>query len=288
MGAVAGCTLRRDAHAPEHLGAYGLRIEGLEGVSRWLVSQAADAVRLEVETALGAVDESPHELDEHSANLRLPGGGRLRMDREEHVARYSLPAEVSAAELLHPYLTGACALVWQWSGCEALHAGAFEVGDGAVLLFGGKEAGKSSTLAWLAGECGAAVLSDDLAVIEGGRVLVGPRCIDMRPGSGVAAGAPGPEVMRGRERLRVDLPDAPGPVPVRAGVVLRWGDALSVASVPVGERLALIAAQRMFPPLAGDPGTLLELVALPMLALTRPRDAEQLPAGVDALLGYLG
>ncbi|HWF50828.1 MAG TPA: hypothetical protein VG294_09335 [Solirubrobacteraceae bacterium] len=273
--------------APERLGAYGLRIAGLEGASRWLVPQAADAARLEVETAIVPLDESPHELDEHSANLRLLGGGRLRMRREERVARYSLPAEVSDAELLHPYLTAACALVWQWSGREALHAGAFTLGGGAVLLLGGKGLGKSSTLAWLAGERGAAVLSDDLAIIENGRVLVGPRCIDTRPSGGAAPDAPGSEVVRGRERLRVALPEAAGPIPVRASVVLRWGDALSIASVPAGERLALIAPQRMFPPLAGDPETLLELVALPTVALTRPRNVEQLPAGVEALLGYL-
>jgi hypothetical protein len=275
-------------HRSSGLGAYGLRIEGLEGVSRWLVPQAAGAARLEVETALGPVDESPHELDERSANLRLLGGGRLRMGREERVARFSFPEAVSDADLLHPYLTAACALIWQWSGREALHAGAFAVGDGAVLLFGGKGLGKSSTLAWLEGERDAVVLSDDLAIIEDGRVLVGPRCIDMRPGDGIVESTAGSEVVRGRERLRVDLPEAPGPLAVRASVVLRWGDALSVASVPVSERLALIAAQRMFPPLAGDPRALLELVGQPMVALTRPRDVEQLGVGVEALLGYLG
>jgi hypothetical protein len=271
----------------KELGAYGLRIGGLTGVSRWLLSQPAGAGQLEVATALGPADDSPHELDEDSANLRLLGGGRLRMRREERVARFSFPGAVSDADLLHPYLTAACALVWQWSGCEALHAGAFSVGDGAVLVLGGKGAGKSSTLAWLAEERDALVLSDDLAIIEHGRVLVGPRCIDMRRGDGMVESTAGSEVVRGRERLRVDLADAPGPVPVAATVVLRWGESLSIASVPVGERLALFAAQRSFPPLAGDPGTLLELVARPMVALTRPRDVTQLPAGVEALLDYL-
>jgi hypothetical protein len=273
--------------AGEGLGAYGLRIGGLASVSRWLVSQPEGAGRLEVATALGPVDDSPHELDEESANLRLLGGGRLRMRRGERVARFSFPGAVSEADLLHPYLTAACALVWQWSGCEAFHAGAFSVGDGGVLVLGGKGAGKSSTLAWLAEERDLVVLSDDLAIIEHGRVLVGPRCVDMRWGDGKVEGAAGSEVVRGRERLRVDLADAPGPVPVAASVVLRWGESLSVASVPVSERLALLAAQRSFPPLAGDPRTLLELVARPMLSLTRPRDATQLAAGVDALLDYL-
>jgi hypothetical protein len=209
------------------------------------------------------------------------------MRRDEPVARFSFPVVMSAADLLHPYLTAACALVWQWSGCETFHAGAFGLGDGAVLLFGGKGAGKSSTLAWLAEERGVCVLSDDLAVIERARVLVGPRCIDMRRDEGAPAPAVGSQVVRGSERLRVDLADAPGPLPVLASVVLRWGESLSVATVPAGERLALLAAQRSFPPLAGDASTLLELVARPMLALTRPRDVAQLPAGVDALLDSL-
>jgi hypothetical protein len=269
------------------LGAYGLRIDGLPGVSRWLVAQPAGAGRLEVTTSVAPADESAHDLGASWANLRLLGGGRLRMQRDEPVARFSFPVEISAADLLHPYLTAACALVWQWSGCEAFHAGAFSVGDGAVLLFGGKGAGKSSTLARLAEEGDASVLSDDLAVIERGRVLVGPRCIDMRRDQAPPEPGVGSAVVRGSERLRVDLADAPGPLPVVASVVLRWGESLSVASVPASERLALLAAQRSFPPLAGDASTLLELVASPMLALTRPRDVTQLPAGVDALLDCL-
>jgi len=204
------------------------------------------------------------------------------MKREEMVARFSFPTSMPDADLLHPCLTAACALVWQWAGREALHAGAFALdGDqGAVLVFGPKESGKSSTLAHLTRELGLAVLADDLAVIDQQQVLAGPRCLDMR---GAADGQP----VRDRRRARIDLDEAPRALPVSATVVLRWGETVSVGSVAPSERLAEIAAQRTYPPLAGDPATLLWLASLPMLALTRPHEVSQLRETTELLISAL-
>ncbi|MGD0197480.1 MAG: hypothetical protein ABSC56_06205 [Solirubrobacteraceae bacterium] len=265
------------------LGAYGLRVGGLDGAERWLVSQSAAAGRLDVVSMVGRVDDSPHVLSEDFASLRLLDGGRLRIDRGELVARFTFPRKVSAADLLHPYLAVASGLVWAWSGREALHAGAFVVGDGAVLMLGAGEAGKSSTLAFLAGERGVGVLSDDLVVLEAERALVGPRCVDVRPDVPAVRSV----AVRGNERLRVDLDPVVGPVAVRAIVVLAWGEALSLREVALRERFGLLAAQRSVPSSTADPSVILGLVGVPMLALTRPRGLAGLPAGVDLLLDYL-
>jgi hypothetical protein len=263
------------------LGAYGLRIGGLAAASRWLVPQPEDAARLDVVATVGPTDAAPHELDERSANLRLLGGGRLRMRRGEPVARFSFPRPVPDADLLHPYLTAACALFWQWCGREALHAGAFGLARGAVLVFGGKEAGKSSTLAWLAAERGATVLSDDLAIIDQERVLVGPRCIDVRD-----EGSDG-RLVRDRRRTRLDLGAAPSAPRISATVVLRWGEPVSFKPVSPRDRLGELGAHRSYPPLTGSPSTLLWLASLPMFALTRPHDTARLPDATDLLLDEL-
>src|SRR5262245_16536866 len=126
--------------------------------------KAAPWVRLCVEA--GVASRRPSRYDGDTADLRLAGGGRLMARRDTADVRIVLPLVPPDPDLLHPYLAPAAALVWRWRGCEAIHGGVFEGRRGAVLLLGGKEAGKSTMLAWLAAE-GFAVLADDLAVIDG-------------------------------------------------------------------------------------------------------------------------
>jgi hypothetical protein len=264
------------------LGAYGLRVHGLDGAERWMQEQRADAPLLEVQAVEDAPDRSPSRLDAVSADLALLDGGRLRACHGETVVRFSLPLVPSAADLLHPYLAPAAALVWQWAGREALHAGAVASEAGAVLVFGHKGAGKSTVLAWLAGEAGRPVVADDLAVIDAGGVLAGPRSIDLR-----SPPPPSPVVIapvRDGERVRLSLPPAPLSTPVIGSVLLEWGPRLELTPVPASQRIALLAAQRTYPPLAGDPGALLELAAQPMFALRRPQQLDQLEGTVTMLL----
>jgi hypothetical protein len=261
------------------VGAYGLRVDGLDGAERWMQEQPPAAPRLEIRAIQAPPDRSPSRLDGQAADLALLDGGRLRARRDEGVVRFSLPVVPSPAELLHPYLAPAAALTWQWAGREALHAGAVQVGAGAVLVLGAKEAGKSTLLEWLAREAGLAVIADDLAVIDGGRVLAGPRSIDLRSGSH----AEGSRV-RGHGRERMTLPAARAATPVIGTVVLDWEPELEVALVPAIRRLGLLAAQRTYPPLEGDPAALLDLAARPMFTLSRRRDLGQLEPAAMALL----
>jgi hypothetical protein len=210
----------------------------------------------------------------------LVNGGRLRARRGEGAIRYVLPAAASDADLLHPYLAAGAALAWQWQGHEALHAGVCATPAGGVLLLGEKESGKSTTLAWLARNRGTPVIADDLAIIADGRVLAGPRCIDLRADRTRDAGA----AVRNGARVRVTLPEAPSALRLAGAAILAWGDALTASPVPPRERLSILARQRTYPPLRADELALLDLAALPMFTLMRPRDPAALAAASDALL----
>ena len=110
---------------------------------------------------------------------------------------------------------------------------ALAVDDRALGVVGTREAGKSSTLAWLA-LAGTEVLCDDLLVIDGRSTFTGPRSIDLREdaaerlGAGEAIGVTG-----ARERGRLRLAPA-GDRRVLAGFVfLARGDGVTcVRSVP--------------------------------------------------------
>ncbi len=249
------------------LGAYGLRIEGLPGAERWMQPQEPAAPVLRVEVRQAAAAEEPSRVDDRSADIRLVGGGRLRASCEEPVVRFDFVDVPPDADLLHPYLTPGAALVWQWAGREALHAGAVAIGGAAVLVIGRKEAGKSTTLAWLAEHHDAPVMADDLAVIQGDRVVAGPRSIDLR----TEAAVPGAVVVREGDRRRVTLPAVPASLPIAGSVVLGWGERPAIEPLDAEARLRALASERTFHRLRGDPAAILDIAARPMFGLSRPR-----------------
>jgi hypothetical protein len=254
----------------ESLGAYGLRLSGLERAARWLLPQDDDAPELEVAVRVSAADWSPPFIDDHRANLRLIDGGRLRARRGKRRVTFSVPTPIGADELAHPYLAPAAALMWQWAGAEALHAGAVAIGDGAVIVLGDKGSGKSTTLASLATEHGCTPLADDLVVIRDGRALAGPRSLDVRAGEPVVGG----RLVRGGDRTRIDLGPAPRSLPVTGAFVLTWGRSTQLEAIPPRERLPVLIAQRSYP-LPGDPRALLDVAACPMFRLTRPEGSAE-------------
>ena len=276
---------REPSPAPvSELGAYGLRLRGVPAEDHWLIEQPDDAPLLHLHVSVGTSSDHPSRVSAESADLALLGGGRLQARRSEEEVRFVLPKPIGGAELVHPYLAPAAALRWQWASREALHAGVALIGGGAVLLFGAKGSGKSTTLAWLAERHGITVLSDDLAVIDEGRALAGPRSLDLRAGDSQASRG---EAVRGGERRRVRLPPAPRSAPVRGCVVLSWGESRRLETVSPAARLELLAAQRSYP-LPGDPETLLDLASLPTLRLTRPRSLDEREACAQALLERFG
>jgi hypothetical protein len=261
------------------LGAYGLNVVGLSGAEEWMQALPHCSPPLRVETAREASNNSERSsLDGTAADLRLVGGGRLRMRRGDERAVFSFPELPPDEDLLHPYLAPAAALAHLWAGREALHGGAFATSAGAVALLGEKEGGKSTTLAWLAVKHRLSVLSDDLVVLRSGAVLSGPRCLDLRRTrtlDGLDLDAA--RVVRNSERLRLSLPPTPSETPLIASVVLRWGPRIRLDEPAAADRLRELLPNRMYGDrLGGDPPALLQVAALPMLIVTRPRGEEGL------------
>lgn len=291
MTAPTGADPTLSASPP--LGAYGLALSGLPEATIYMQSQPTDApsfsIEVDVDASVAETGETPPDpsriwLTSDSAQVPLVGGGHLAMERGDGRACFTLSFQPTDDELLHPYLAPAAALFWQWAGKEALHAGVFAVGDNAVLMVGNKEAGKSTTLSWLAAE-GVSILSDDLAITDGATVKAGPRAIDLRPDADSPLPLPATRTVRG-DRQRLELPPSPDDLRLRGVVHLQWGTQLEFTPVSPQERLTLLSRQRTFYGIPANPVTMLDLGALPAIQASRPRDMGQLPAFCRALLDY--
>jgi hypothetical protein len=244
----------------------------------------ADALQVEISRSREPPPGSSM-IEGDIAEILLVDGGCLRMHCGDGHARFSFPDPPPDLDLLHPYLAPAAALAQLWSGHEALHAGALVAPAGAVLLLAGKEGGKSTTLAWLANELGVPILADDLVVVAQGAALAGPRCLDLRPRALTARRTAPGELVRATTRRRVALGLAPLAAPIAGSVVLGWGPEVELAALPAPQRLRELVAARMYGArIPGDPAALLDLAALPMLHLRRPRGQHGLEAAATALL----
>ncbi len=265
------------------LGAYGLRLEGIDGVEDLLVDAAPEWPRVRLSWRLGEDSSERHEVGPTGASLRLQTGGRLELDRKAGTAELVVSRPVSSQELVHPYLVPVAAVMAHWHGRESLHAGGFVGSDGVWGVVGDRESGKSSTLARLALD-GVAVVSDDLLILERRSVFAGPRAIDLReePAARLGVGA-SIGVAGARERWRLQLGPATGDLEIRGWVHLAWGERVEAVRLEGGERVARLLAQRPggLPSLA--PEVLLELASLPSWEVRRPRAWESLGETADCL-----
>lgn len=255
-------------------GAYGLSFPDLAG-STALIECPATWPSVRVECVPLDAPAGPTVVGRDRAELRLIGGGQLVLDRLERRASFRTPAPLDESELVHPHLAPVGSLFAQWFGLAPLHAGAFAAGGGCVALLGEKEAGKSTTLAWLAGN-GADVVTDDILVVDQGQALAGPRCIDLRDES--VSGLDVTRATRSRDgtRLRLPLAGLQSQTPLRAFVHLTWGPAVELTRLRGPERLVRLAShsgQRA----SRRPEALLELTTLPSWELSRPRRLDVLP-----------
>ena len=132
------------------LGAYGLRLSGLEAASELLVPVTETAPAYAIEAKVGRPAPDPSSSTTTGRELLLRSGGRILIDRRRRRVSFVVPHEVRPDELVHPYLAPAAAVIGRWHGRESIHAGAFAVDGGVWGVVGEREAGKSSTLAWLA------------------------------------------------------------------------------------------------------------------------------------------
>jgi hypothetical protein len=265
-------------------GAYGFRLQGLPGAADLLVAAPSGWPDLEIARAPESEGPPADRVGPDRAELRLLSGGWVGIDRAPGRAVYHLPRPVDDGALMHPYLAPVALISARWLGRESFHAGAFVADGGVWALLGDKEAGKSTTLAWLDTH-GHPVVCDDALILDDMTALAGPRTIDLREesarrlGVGEALGTVGV-----RERWRVPLRPVAAEMPFRGWVQLEWSDAVEVARVRGAARLpALIPHRgvRLEPP---RPEALVDYAALPHLTLRRPRGWESLREGAERLL----
>jgi hypothetical protein len=265
-------------------GAYGFRLNGLPEAADLLVDAPPAWPDLEIQRAPDSQGPPADRVGPERAELRLLSGGWVGIDRAPGRAVYHLPRPVDDGALVHPYLAPVALISARWLGRESFHAGAFVADGGVWALLGDKEAGKSTTLAWLEAQ-GHSVVCDDALILDGVTALAGPRTIDLRAesarrlGIGEALGTVGV-----RERWRVPLGAIAAELPFRGWVQLEWGDAVAVATVRGAARLpALIPHRgvRLEPP---RPEALVDYAALPHLTLRRPHGWDSLREGAERLL----
>jgi hypothetical protein len=271
------------------IGAYGLRLEGVERSVSLLVPADPQWPTFRIRSEVRAPPwRDSDAVGESDAGLRLQTGGEIHMEREPGVVVFRRQRPLKEEELVHPYLAPVAAVAAHWFDRESFHAGAFVLNDAAWGVIGEREAGKSTLLASLALR-GITVLSDDMLVLDGDIPFAAPRSIDLRPAAARHFGVGEPlGVVGTRERWRLRLaPTAESP-PLRGWVFLSWGDGVETSGVAPHKRVARLGAQRGLRLAPRDPSRLLDLAALPAWELRRPPNWDRLDTATDALLDLIG
>jgi hypothetical protein len=215
----------------EHVGAYGMRLLGLPD-ERWLQPVPPHWPTWSFARRGTSAESQPFSADERRVQIPLLDANSLELDRDAQEIRYLSATDPAAAAWAHPILSPAAMFVGDWAGRLAFHAGAFLDDRGrAWIVFGRRNDGKSTTLAWLAMH-GATVLCDDLVITDGATVVTGPRCVDLRPAAALQFGIGElVEESESRERWRVSLPPAPAETPLAGFVELVWTDDQSAPDI---------------------------------------------------------
>ncbi|HVF31393.1 MAG TPA: hypothetical protein VM933_00035 [Acidimicrobiales bacterium] len=156
--------------------------------------------------------------------FRVPLGHALVDGRSSAQLRYRRPPPVGA---IASALAWVAAEVRSDGGAVALRGGAFAWAGRAYAVLGPPLAGTTSVLAALA-DAGADVVGDDAVVLQDGQLLAGPRVLWARSGDG--------------RRAEVALRAVAPATPFEGWFRIEDQPALSVAPLPVPERVALLAA----------------------------------------------
>lgn len=274
-------------------GAYGLRLPDL-AASGLLNAGHAGA-------PLVRVDQRPGDGEEPTGMVRLaPGYARFEIepgvaevtrggasDGRYGTIEFATERPVDAAHLVHPFLARPVAMLSRWMGRHTFHGGAFLVGDGAWIVVGDREAGKSTLLATVAAR-GHPVMCDDVTVVEDGRVLAGPRTVDLRPDGGERiSGAADLGVVGLRQRARLVLGPVPAAAPVAGWVVPDWSESIGVEEMRLREHPVVVTRSMTLLLDPVRPEALLDLAARPMVRFARPRDWSAADEAVGALVEAL-
>jgi len=266
-------------------GAYGLRLTNVEQARRFLAPARPSWPRLEIKRRLGDGEAEQEWLTENEALVRLQTGGEIRLDRGRGRATYVVPRRLSAAELVHPFLAPAAAVMSYWLGRECFHAGGFVAGGKAWGLIGDRGSGKSSTVAELA-LAGVPIVGDDLLVVDHQPIaFAGPRAVDLRADAAARLGVgESLGVVGARERWRLPLPASDPEIALGGWIFLAWGEHVETIPVPGSERLVRLNTGRGINLPPQDPTKLLDLASLPAWELRRPKSWRSAGDALERLL----
>lgn len=269
------------------LGLYGLSLPDLRAAQHLLVDAPLHWLPWRIVRESGVTERADSAITRDCAQLAISPDGSLLIDRASRTSVFTMPYLPSDEEMVHPYIAGTAAIAARWHGWQSFHAGGFAVGGEVWGVVGDRGLGKSTLLAALAG-LGAAVVSDDLLVVHEGRVLAGPRCIDLRQQSAAELGV-GHHigVVGNRERWRVQLGTVEPELPLAGWITLAWGSELMIERVTPAERFPRLLDNLtvlLDPP---DPPSVLALASLPMWTLRRPRRLDGVRASAERLISHL-
>ena len=273
--------------SPRALGAYGLRLSGVNGIDEFLVDAPADWTPVDLVLRSGAVATREGWTEGRRARFVTLSGGLVELDLDRGEAILTAAHTPRAEEIVHPYLSSIGAMAGYLKAQESFHAGAVEMAGGAWGVVGDREAGKSSTLAAFT-VAGFPLVCDDTLVMRAGAALAGPRSIDLRQDAARSLGLGEELGMVGtRERWRLRVGPVEPEVELRGWIFLEWGDELDVAPLPVPDVLSRLLQQRAVKLPPREPGAILELASLRGLLLRRPRGLEGLSATIEAIVSSI-
>jgi hypothetical protein len=266
--------------------AWGLRVEGPDVDPAMLLVGLPEWPVVEVKVRIEPFADGPDELGPDRADIKLLGGGRVRLNRERLSSDLILPTRPPSDAIVHPYLASTATIINYWLGRSCFHAGAVIVDGGAWGLLGHRGFGKSSSMAWFMLQ-GLPILTDDVLAVSEGQVFAGPRCLDLReePATRLGLGRYLGWIGR-RERWRVVLDDVAPNYPLRGWVFLNWDDEVKVAAVPARETLARLL-EYLTATLEPEPMALLSLATLPAWEWSRPQSWDGMASSASALLQTL-
>ncbi len=266
--------------------AYGLRLHGpLIGarVRSLLPDDPGPWPDVRVAWAPAALGGAREEIGDDRAIVHCLFGGHLAADRRAMSATFCDPARPAPDLVVHPGLAGVGVIFARWLGRSAFHGGAVLAAGQAWGVVGAKGSGKTTTLAALS-RLGHQVLADDLVVLDGGRVLSGPRALDLRPAAAARLpGGVGTVAVRDGERRRLALGPAVASAPLAGWILLEEAPRLSVTRVRPAERLAVLAEHLAVRLVPADPAAFLDLASRPAYRIGRPLAWDALPEVVAAV-----
>ncbi len=246
--------------------AYGFRVDGMPERG-WLALHGAQHWPVLTLNLNGSVSRS----------------GMARLDPMRMYADVS--EDLPHDEIVHPLLGRMLTSLAADRGIDAVHGGALLGANGAWVLIGAREAGKSSLLAQCHRE-GAQVLTEDIVVLEGTRCLAGPRFIDLRAGTAELLG-PG-IAARGGTKQRIRLPPAPADAEMTGVVHLAWGSTVEVTEVSPAERIARLVNHRATRIWPRSLTVALDMADLPTFELRRPQKLSSLRDSAHVLMDHIG